>query len=146
MLANKVSAIQFFASIAIAGAMFLISLQASAAAELIMFEQAGCPWCKRFDHDIGGTYNKTEDGLRAPLRRVDITVPMPPELSFIHVERLTPLFVLVDQGREIGRIRGHGYAKQFLDPNVHADTYKSPRCNEAEGFPPTNDHPLERSG
>jgi thioredoxin-related protein len=28
-------------------------------------------------------------------------------LAFIAVERLTPLFVLVDNGREIGRIRGY---------------------------------------
>ena len=32
---------------------------------------------------------------------------MPPDLAFIERERLTPLFVLVDKGREIGRIRGY---------------------------------------
>ena len=32
---------------------------------------------------------------------------LPPDLAFIEVERLTPLFVLVDRGREIGRIRGY---------------------------------------
>ncbi len=32
---------------------------------------------------------------------------MPPDLAFIPVERLTPLFVLVDMGHEIGRIRGY---------------------------------------
>src|ERR1035437_9590844 len=29
------------------------------------------------------------------------------DLAFIETERLTPLFVLVDRGREIGRIRGY---------------------------------------
>ena len=41
------------------------------------------------------------------MRRVDIAQNMPPDLAFLDVERLTPLFVLVDQGREIGRIRGY---------------------------------------
>ena len=31
----------------------------------------------------------------------------PADLAFIEVERLTPLFVLVEKGREIGRIRGY---------------------------------------
>jgi len=44
---------------------------------------------------------------RAPLRRVDVMQTIPPDLAFIEVERLTPLFVLVDKGREIGRIRGY---------------------------------------
>jgi hypothetical protein len=32
---------------------------------------------------------------------------VPADLSFLSIERLTPLFILVDQGREIGRIRGY---------------------------------------
>jgi thioredoxin-related protein len=77
------------------------------AAELIMFEQAGCPWCEVFDREIAPVYAKTDEGRVAPLRRIDIDSPLPADLSFIKVERLTPLFVLVDNGREIGRIRGY---------------------------------------
>jgi thioredoxin-related protein len=77
------------------------------AAALVMFEQTGCPWCEAFDREIAPIYRKTEEGLRAPLRRVDIDAPVPADLAFIKVERLTPLFVLVDKGREIGRIRGY---------------------------------------
>jgi len=77
------------------------------AAELVMFEQAGCAWCEAFDREIAPIYGKTEEGLRAPLRRVDIDRSVPPDLAFIEVERLTPLFVLVDRGHEIGRIRGY---------------------------------------
>jgi len=72
-----------------------------------MFEQAGCGWCETFDHEIASTYPKTEEGQRAPLRRVNIDGPLPADLSFIEVERLAPLFVLVDKGEEIGRIRGY---------------------------------------
>ena len=77
------------------------------AAELVMFEEAGCVWCAAFDREIAPAYPKTEEGKRAPLRRVDIADPIPPDLAFIAVERLTPLFVLVHNGKEIGRIRGY---------------------------------------
>ena len=72
-----------------------------------MFEQAGCAWCEAFDREIAPIYGKTEEGRRAPLRRVDIAQNLPPDLAFLDVERLAPLFVLVDHGREIGRIRGY---------------------------------------
>jgi hypothetical protein len=77
------------------------------AAELVMFEQAGCVWCETFDREIAPVYPKTAEGKRAPLRRVNIDYPLPADLSFIAVERLAPLFVLVDKGREVGRIRGY---------------------------------------
>ena len=71
-----------------------------------MFEQAGCVWCEAFDREIASIYPKTPEGQRAPLRRVNIERPVPADLSFIEVERLAPLFVLVDRDKEIGRIRG----------------------------------------
>lgn len=76
-------------------------------AELILFEQAGCAWCETFNREIAPIYPKTVEGQRAPLRRVNIDYPLPADLSFVEVERLAPLFVLVDKGREIGRIRGY---------------------------------------
>lgn len=94
--------------------MFVTFVPASArAAELVMFEKAGCPWCKSFDREIAPVYPKTDEGLRAPLRRVDIDAALPADLAFIQVERLTPLFVLVHKGREIGRIRGYGGEEMF---------------------------------
>lgn len=77
------------------------------AAELVMFEDAGCMWCARFNAEIGPIYAKSEEGRRAPLRRVDSGKALPTDLSFIEPELFTPLFVLVDGGREIGRIRGY---------------------------------------
>ena len=104
----------FFSRVALIGATFItLSLSSARAAQLVMFEQRGCSWCQAFDHDIGPIYDKTEDGLRAPLRRVDIDKPLPPDLAFIQVERFTPEFVLVDKGREIGRIRGYGGEEMF---------------------------------
>jgi hypothetical protein len=107
-LASKRHISEFFSRAALFGAMFIVlGLSNARAAELVMFEQAGCAWCEAFDREIAPVYGKTEEGRRAPLRRVDIAQNMPPDLAFLDVERLTPLFVLVDQGREIGRIRGY---------------------------------------
>jgi len=72
-----------------------------------VFEQKGCVWCQRFDREIAPAYDKTTEGRRAPLRRQDIKQPIPAELAFIKRERFTPVFVLIDGGREIGRIRGY---------------------------------------
>ena len=76
-------------------------------AELVVFEQKGCVWCQRFDREIAPAYDKTTEGKRAPLRRQDIKQSIPAELAFIKRERFTPVFVLIDEGREIGRIRGY---------------------------------------
>jgi len=84
-----------------------LSLGNLRAAELIMFEQAGCAWCETFDREIAPIYPKTAEGQRAPLRRVSIDNPVPPDLAFVEVERLAPVFVLVHNGQEIGRIRGY---------------------------------------
>jgi hypothetical protein len=78
-----------------------------AAAELVMFGRAGCPYCERFDREIGPIYDRTDEGKIAPLRRVDIHKALPDDLKFVAMESLTPVFVLVDHGREMGRIRGY---------------------------------------
>jgi thioredoxin-related protein len=100
--------------LALVGVTFITLASSPArAAELVMFEQPACPWCQVFDREIAPNYKKSEEGLRAPLRRIDIDKPLPTDLAFIQVERLTPLFVLVDKGREIGRIRGYPGEESF---------------------------------
>lgn len=91
----------------LAAIIFALLLAPAQAAELVMFEQKGCVWCQKFDREIAPAYDKTTEGKRAPLRRLDIAQPVPADLSFIRRERFTPVFVLVDTGREIGRIRGY---------------------------------------
>jgi hypothetical protein len=100
--------LEFFSRSIILSAVIATFCTANAfAAELVMLEQAGCVWCETFDREIAPIYPKTAEGQRAPLRRVNIDYPLPTDLSFIAVERLAPLFVLVDKGREVGRIRGY---------------------------------------
>ena len=78
-----------------------------------MFERPGCEWCLVFDHEIAPVYGRTDEGKRAPLRRVNIEAALPSDLSTIQVERLAPVFVLIDKGREIGRIRGYPGEEHF---------------------------------
>jgi thioredoxin-related protein len=78
----------------------------AAAAELLMVRQAGCPWCRWWDRDVGPVYDKTDLGKRAPLRMIDIGQQR--ELPWLKARVVyTPTFVLVEQDREIGRIEGY---------------------------------------
>ncbi len=113
-LTSKAPVLKFFSRIALFGALFIaLSAPGARAAELVMFEQSGCAWCEAFDREIAPVYDKTAEGARAPLRRINISRAVPSDLAFIYAERLTPLFVLVDKGREIGRIRGYPGEEHF---------------------------------
>lgn len=83
------------------------------AAELLMLEQPGCVWCKRWNEEIGTAYPKTEEGQQAPLRRIDISGDWPEDLSGVRLERLTPTFILVEDGVEVARLRGYPGADFF---------------------------------
>ena len=85
----------------------LLSLSSVAAAELIMVEEAGCPWCRQWNQEVGVIYDKTEEGRAAPLRRIDIHKAVPAGLRFASPPVYTPTFILVDRGEEVGRIEGY---------------------------------------
>jgi len=74
--------------------------------ELVMVEQDGCHWCAKWDEELAHIYPKTEDGKRAPLRRVDLRA-LPDDIAFASRPVFTPTFVLIDQGAELGRIEGY---------------------------------------
>ncbi|MBI1207095.1 MAG: thioredoxin family protein [Azospirillum sp.] len=74
---------------------------------LVMLERPGCGWCRAWHQEIGAVYPLTEEGRRAPLRRVDLDQAWPPDLPELTPTRFTPTFVVVRGGREIGRLIGH---------------------------------------
>ena len=80
---------------------------ASNSAELIMLEQDACPWCERWHEEIGVVYNKTSEGQIAPLRVVNIHDNWPEDLEGITPDRFTPTFILVENGKEVDRMRGY---------------------------------------
>jgi thioredoxin-related protein len=92
----------------LASALVLLGLAAPAeAAELLMYRRAGCPWCAAWDQAIGPVYPKTEIGRRLPVRAVDLDGRARPAVALERPVRYTPTFVLVEEGRELGRIEGY---------------------------------------
>ncbi len=89
------------------------SLPRASAAELLMFEEAGCPWCKRWHAEVGPGYPKSTEGRRAPLRRIMLEGPKPAGILLASPVSFSPTFVLVEQGREVGRITGYPGADFF---------------------------------
>jgi hypothetical protein len=80
---------------------------ASGAAELVMYESDSCEWCERWHEEVGVIYAKTAEAGIAPLRRVSIEDPVPGDLEQVRGIRYTPTFVLMEDGKEVGRILGY---------------------------------------
>jgi len=88
----------------IGASLVLFSFQASAM-ELVMIEQTICPFCKQFDDEV--KYSESETAKALPLRRIKLSDPWPQDLANISHDKLTPTFILVDNGKELGRLRGY---------------------------------------
>ncbi|QZO02009.1 thioredoxin fold domain-containing protein [Chenggangzhangella methanolivorans] len=125
---------QFFpfnlrARLAILGVLLFASVPAGAgdgeAAELVMFEQPGCVWCQRFENEIAPGYAGSDEGRLAPLRRVDLKAQASAGFELATNVRITPTFVLVDGGREIGRLTGYP-GKEFFWPELADLTNRLP--------------------
>ena len=84
----------------------IVPIGAADAAELVMFRRDGCSWCMKWDREIGPIYPKTEFNRRAPLRLVNLDRDPDPPIVRGPI-RYTPTFVLVDAGKEVGRIEGY---------------------------------------
>lgn len=76
------------------------------AADLVIVEQSGCHWCARWNDEIAPIYPKTSEGKFAPLRRIGLH-EKPQGFSYARRINFTPTFVLIDSGKELGRIEGY---------------------------------------
>lgn len=95
------------ASLFIFASVMLTPHIASAQTELMMAEEPGCVWCARWNREIGPIYEKTGEGQAAPLRRVDITDPIPEDITLARSVNFTPTFVLLVDGQEMARLEGY---------------------------------------
>lgn len=96
------------------------------AAELLVFEQAGCVWCERFEREIVPIYPRTDEGRLAPLRRVALSDQAAALADLVAPVRFAPTFVLIEDGREVGRIPGYAGEDAFWGL-LAAMTTKLPR-------------------
>ena len=92
---------------------FVLCTTPVSAAERGLVEFDGCLWCEQWKRDVGSYYAETAEGKAAPLRVVDLFDKRPAHLRAIRPVRATPTFVLVEDGRELGRITGYTDAKAF---------------------------------
>jgi hypothetical protein len=74
---------------------------------LMLAEEPGCVWCARWNREIGPIYGKTSEGTAAPLRRVDITNPIPDDITLARTVNFTPTFILLINGTEATRLEGY---------------------------------------
>jgi protein-disulfide isomerase len=88
------------------GVLFTVAAQAQAG-ELVYFNSPTCGVCERWNEEIGVIYDKTDEAKRLPLRPINIHDDKPIDLSFIKGVTYTPTFVMVEDGREVGRIVGY---------------------------------------
>lgn len=102
---------------------------AAAAAELLMFEDRGCGYCKRWHAEIGPGYSRSAEGRRAPLRRVNLSSSATGGAALSRPVTITPTFVLVSRGREVGRVVGYPGAEFFygaLDEQLQKLRWRRP--------------------
>jgi hypothetical protein len=83
------------------------------AAELLMFEQRACPFCAAFNREIAPDYPRSRAGGLAPLRHVDIWESRDGGIAGLDPAVFTPTFVLVENGREVGRLMGYPGRRYF---------------------------------
>lgn len=105
MFAKALVKRRFLAAAALAAALLAPAL--AQASELVMFEQGGCVYCARWNRDVAPVYDKTTEAKVLPLRRIDIGQQSQAGVTLASPVRYTPTFVVVDNGKEIGRITGY---------------------------------------
>ncbi len=72
--------------------------------QLIMIEDPGCPYCARWEQEVGIAYAASAEGRFAPLVR--LRRGHPDVSKFEHII-YSPTFIITRDGIEIGRIVGY---------------------------------------
>lgn len=83
------------------------SVHAEQANKLLMVHSDNCPWCEAFDEEVGPSYDKTPEGQRYPLERIDFYEEFPEQYRIKFPASFTPTFIILHENAEIGRIEGY---------------------------------------
>ena len=109
--ASLFSSLFFLLAISIGGAGSVKA--ADSRGQLVMITSSHCPWCEAFEDDVGKSYDLTEEALIYPLRRHDFYKAMPDDLAHLTPATMTPTFIVMRNGAEVGRIIGYPGAELF---------------------------------
>ena len=104
---------RWFAAVLMLLSVSLWATRSVEAAELLMFESPGCSWCAQWRAEVGPGYPKSDEGKRAPLRMLPLAQASSSGVQLAAPVVMSPTFVLVDDGREVGRIVGYPGADFF---------------------------------
>ena len=100
------------------------TVRADLSSLLLMIRQDGCIYCRQWEAEVAPAYATSPQGRAAPLRRIDINGPYPDGLALDRQPYVTPTFILIRNGQEMGRIEGYPGQKnfwRFLDRIMAAD-------------------------
>ena len=119
----------------------LVAMAAPGAAapfQLLMVERDGCSYCRQWNEEIGPAYPRTAEGRAAPLLRQDIMDPLPSGVTLTgRAPAFTPTFVLLSEGKEVGRLEGYAGDEFFwvLLERLLRDAGWSPSETSGGSFP-----------
>ncbi len=71
---------------------------------LIMVEETGCRFCRKWEAEIGHAYPQSPEGRFAPIKRVKRDAP---EVKGLKPVVYTPTFIVMRNGEEVGRVTGY---------------------------------------
>ena len=81
--------------------------------QLLMVSSPYCHFCRAWQAEIGPGFAVSAAGRTAPLFEVDVAGPFPDGLALDRRPRITPSFILLDRGIEIGRVEGYVGQRYF---------------------------------
>lgn len=75
--------------------------------QLMMITKPGCVYCRQWRRDIGPGYSANPLGRQLALFETDIDGPYPDGLALARRPYVTPTFILLRDGAEMGRMEGY---------------------------------------
>lgn len=99
--------------VAMSIALIALYVPVASAAQLVYVEWKDCGYCKSFNRQMAWAYASSAIGKKVPLRRVDILRRWPADLKQVKPPSYTPVFILVENGREVGRFDGYTSPQVF---------------------------------
>jgi thioredoxin-related protein len=92
----------------------LLSAARGRSVELLVFEHRDCVYCRVFRSDTLPRYRESENASKAPIRFVSIEHTDTTNLKLSGAIQMVPTFVLMQDGREVGRIAGYWAPDNFF--------------------------------